>query len=203
VTLRVEQDRTIEPAGIGSECITKASGTTDLSQTRSHVTPDLRSANEISSVTTSIGTAWASPAHDLAGNMSSFPKPADPANSYGGTYDAWNRLVGVTDGQSTVATYAFDGMGRRIQKTTGQDSFDDYYTTDHQLLEVRKNADTDPLEQYVWGLDYIDSAVLRFRDSDSNGTLDETLYVLHDANFTVSGLIERERYTYVYSTRLV
>jgi hypothetical protein len=55
----------------------------------------------------------------------------------------------------------------------------------------------------VWGLDYIDSAVLRFRDSDSNGTLDETLYVLHDANFTVTGLIERERYTYVYSTRLV
>jgi RHS repeat-associated protein len=155
------------------------------------------------------GTNWADPTHSLAGNMTSFPKPTDPANSFGGTYDAWNRLVAVTDGQNTVATYVFDGQGRRIRKTIGNDAYDHYYNTGHQLLEVRKNADTDPLEQYVWGLDYIDSAVLRFRDSDSNGTLDETLYVLHDANFNVTAVIDtsgdaQERYTYTpYGMRTI
>jgi apolipoprotein N-acyltransferase len=65
------------------------------------------------------------------------------------------------------------------------------------------------VEQYVWGLDYIDSAVVRFRDSDSNGTLDETLYVVHDANFSVTAVIDtsgdaQERYTYTpYGIRTV
>jgi YD repeat-containing protein len=126
----------------------------------------------------------------IIGNMTWFPKPADPANSYGGTYDAWNRLVAVTDGQNTVATYVFDGQGRRIKKTVGNDTFDHYYNTSHQLLEVRKNADADPLEQYVWGIDYIDSAVLRFRDSNTDGMVDDTLYVLHDANFNVTAVVD-------------
>jgi hypothetical protein len=32
----------------------------------------------------------------------SFPKPTDPANSFGGTYDAWHRLVAVTDGAGSA-----------------------------------------------------------------------------------------------------
>jgi hypothetical protein len=42
--------------------------------------------------------------YSLAGNMTRFPKPSNPANGFGGTCDAWNRLVAVSDGATTVAT---------------------------------------------------------------------------------------------------
>ena len=43
--------------------------------------------------------------------------------------------------------------------------------------------------------------IIRDRDTDANGTLDERLYVTHDANFNVTGLINTsgavvERYVY-------
>jgi hypothetical protein len=62
--------------------------------------------NETGTIGASVGTNWADPVHSLAGNMTSFPKPTDPANSFGGTYDALNRLVAVTDGaRSAMKSY--------------------------------------------------------------------------------------------------
>ncbi len=53
----------------------------------------------------------------------------------------------------------------------------------------------------VWGPAYVDALVLRDRDTDSNGTLDERLYPLQDANWNTTGLVNTsgtivERYTY-------
>jgi RHS repeat-associated protein len=53
----------------------------------------------------------------------------------------------------------------------------------------------------VWGLRYIDDLVLRDRDTDNNGSLDERLYALQDANWNVVALSStgggvQERYTY-------
>ncbi len=70
---------------------------------------------------------------------------------YNYTYDAWNRLVAVQrPGISTpqaLATYRYDGLGRRIYKKvedTGPSEYgghdcEEYYYYDHQwrLLEVR------------------------------------------------------------------
>ena len=39
-----------------------------------------------------------------------------------------------------------------------------------QLLEVRKAGDVNPLKQYVWSARYVDSPVVRFRDSDTSGS---------------------------------
>ncbi len=55
--------------------------------------------------------------------------------------------------------------------------------------------------QYVWDPRYIDAPVCRFRDSNADGSLDETLYYAQDANFNVTAVMDasgvvKERYTY-------
>jgi len=77
----------------------------------------------------------------------------------------------------------------------------DYYYSGYQVVEVRKDGDADPYEQYVWGLRYIHSPVCRWRDADTDGASIQTLYYTNDANFNVTALVETdgdvaERYTY-------
>jgi len=79
---------------------------------------------------------------------------------------------------------------------------DTYYNTAWQVLETRRSDYTnDPYEQYVWDVRYIDAPVLRDRDSNDNGTLDETVYYTTDANMNVTALVDTsgnvvERYAY-------
>jgi len=55
--------------------------------------------------------------------------------------------------------------------------------------------------QYVWSPVYVDALVLRDRDSNGDGTLDERLYVAQDGNYDVTALFDNagnvvERYVY-------
>ncbi|MGH7215344.1 MAG: hypothetical protein ACREIT_11330 [Tepidisphaeraceae bacterium] len=56
---------------------------------------------------------------------------------------------------------------------------------------------------------YVDATIAIDRDSDANGTLDERIYVLQDANFNVTALVNAsgsviERYLYdAYGKRTV
>jgi len=71
-------------------------------------------------------------------------------------------------------------------------TYDYYYDADWRLLEVRKDSDPDPYEQFVWGQRYIDAPVLRWRDADgqsANG-LEETLYYCQDANMSTTALVD-------------
>lgn len=104
---------TYDPTGNWSNYQTKANGATDLAQSRTH-----NPVNEITDITTSVGTVWPDPVQDAAGNMTSMPQPADLANSFTCTYDAWNRLVKLEDGATTVAEYEYDGLNRRTLKVT-------------------------------------------------------------------------------------
>ena len=56
--------------------------------------------------------------YDRAGNMTTTPKPDDWNAHFDLTYDAWNRLVKVEDGEDTVAEYQYDGRHYRIVKKT-------------------------------------------------------------------------------------
>jgi RHS repeat-associated protein len=134
------------------------------------------------------------------------------------TYDAWNRLVKVLAGETTVAEYRYDGLGRRIRKYTDK-SGDNwtvreyYYNVSWQTLQIDKDTEdrtggvepavADVLnEQYVWSLRYVDAPILRDRDSDSDGDpddgdlgktdsgLDERLYYLTDVNMNVTALVD-------------
>jgi RHS repeat-associated protein len=55
--------------------------------------------------------------------------------------------------------------------------------------------------QYVWSPVYVDALVLRDRDTTGDGTLDERLWVVQDANYNVTALFDNsgnvvERYVY-------
>jgi RHS repeat-associated protein len=69
------------------------------------------------------------------------------------------------------------------------------------VLEVRKNADTDPLEEFAWHPYYVDALAVRFYDSDINGSQVDHYYA-QDANFNVvavsnssGAVLERYRYS--------
>ncbi len=146
--------------------------------------------NEIMGITQRYGAAWAQPVYNPAGNMTTIPQPAAPASSFAATYDAWNRLTQLLG----VATYSYDGLNRRTQKTISGIVRDLYYSNMWQVLEERVGGATTADRQFVWGQRYIDDLVLRDRTT-------ERLYALQDANWNVTSVVNtsgavQERYTY-------
>ena len=191
-----EEDWTLDPLGNWSGYWQKTSGTTDLDQERT-VNP----VNEITDITETTGTSWITPSYDRNGNMVLVPRPDDLANGYTCTYDGWNRLVKVEAGISTVAAYAYDSLHRRIKKTTDSTVRHFHYSAQWQVLEERLDTSTDPDRQFIWGPLYIDHLILRDRDTSGDGTLDERLCGMQDANFNVTGTMDsngavQERYAY-------
>jgi RHS repeat-associated protein len=115
-------------------------------------------------------------------------------------YDAWNRLVTVKNaGGTTLETLAYDGGGRRIKTTAGGTTTDLYYSAAWQVVEEKVGANT--AARYVWSPVYVDALVVRDRDTDANGTLEERLWAQQDANWNVTALVDGtgavvERYAY-------
>jgi RHS repeat-associated protein len=153
-------------------------------QTRTH-----DRQNEITSV-----SGATTPTYDADGNLTT-----DETGKHF-VYDAWNRLVTVKDASNNViASYKYDGLGRRVTETKSGTTRDFYYSDQWQVLEERV-AGTARV-QYVWSPVYIDSLVLRDRDADGNGSLEERLWAQQDANFNVTALVNSsgavvERYAY-------
>ncbi len=167
--------------------------------------------NEINGITNSVGSTWTTPAYDLAGNTTTLSQLADPTKSYTGTYDAWNRLVKLvsTTSSHTVQQNAYDARTFRTKRqgyTSGtlSETRQFYYTWEWQSIEERLGTSpdsSDPERQQVWGQRYVDDLVLRDRDTNGDGTLDERLYGLQDANWSIVALINtsaaaQERYLY-------
>jgi len=164
--------------------------------------------NEITEIDNSVGDLWTEPVYDNAGNMTTVPKPADPTDSFMATYDAWNRLVKLTDGNEgpVAQENEYDGRGYRIITK----SYDEteailetrqaYFTDGWQVVEERLGESATPERQFVWGVRYIDDLVLRDRSVDS-GALNERLYSLQDGNWNVTAVADatgtvQERYEY-------
>jgi RHS repeat-associated protein len=199
-----QESWTLDGLGNWAGYVTQASGTTTLNQSRT-ASP----ANEISGITASTGSTWATPAYDLAGNMTSIPIPSSPTSSYTAVYDAWNRLVSLSNGSTTVASYSYDGLNRRVTKgvyvSGSLDHKEDaYFNENWQLLEVRKTVsgtiNSNPLEQFVWHTFYIDAPVLRDYDSTCSGSPTRYYYTF-DSQFnitaaTTSAASPIERYYY-------
>jgi RHS repeat-associated protein len=115
-------------------------------------------------------------------------------------YDAWNRLVTVKDSTgATIAAYTYDGVGRRITETSSGTTTKLYFSAAGQVLEEQVGSATQA--RNVWSPVYVNALVLRDQSSAHNGTLDQRLYVMQDANWNVTGLVDRsgnvvERYIY-------
>jgi RHS repeat-associated protein len=166
-------------------------GTWDLQQTRS-----ANKVNAITSIGATTGPTWATPAYDHNGNMTTIPQTDDPTKTYTAQYDAWNRLVKLTDTATgnVVQENAYDGRGfRTIRKTYTSGSLTEtrhlYYTESWQCVEERLGTSPStatPDRQFVWGARYIDDLILR--DRSVSGTLDERLYAQQDANWNVTAI---------------
>jgi RHS repeat-associated protein len=207
-----EQDYTLEQLGNWSKFDEKSSGSYTLKQARTH-----NSVNEIdndndhsNAVTDSIklqtggvGANWIDPKYDAAGNLIEGPKPAAETTKHKYDYDPWNRLAKVRDSGGTIlVAFAYDGLNRRITKVDlpGGKTYDYYHNEQWQVIEVRRNADDQPLEQFVWHPYYIDALAVRFYDANTNGSILEHYYG-HDANFNVTVVFDvggavQERYAY-------
>ena len=131
---------------------------------------------------------------DANGNLTKDDKGANQ-NTF--TYDAWNRLVKTTGNAGTV-TYAFDALGRRIIENPGT-ARDLYFSAGWQVVEERISGTA--RVSYVWSPVYIDAMIAKDRDADSNGSLEERLYIQHDANFNITAVTNasgavQQRYAY-------
>ena len=174
--------------------------------------------NEITDITNTTGPSWATPAYDRNGNMNLIPQGKNPSASYAATYDAWNRLVKLTDTSTsdTVQENQYDARNFRVIRqdyanNTLSETRHFYYTDSWQDIEQRLNSSTDPDQQNVWGIRYIDDLVLRDRflpeDSNSSSSTSssnlslERLYACQDANWNTTAIVDtngevQERYEY-------
>lgn len=131
------------------------------------------------------------------------------------TWDYKNRLRRVSSKTSgnVIATYTYDGLGRRVRRViaAGQPSEG---TTDFYLdgwREIEEQGPEGALRQFVYG-NHIDELVATDVDADGDGTAlgtQDDRYVVHqNAVFSVAALTDRsgdtaEGFTYdAYGTRL-
>lgn len=174
---------------------TDADATWELSHNRTH-----NAANELTEIADDADDL----AHDAAGNMTKIPVRGNWAAHYYLTYDAWNRLIKVKSGTTTIAELRYDGLNRRTVKYDGPASsptatYAYYYNEDWQVLEVREDGVSNPIEQFIWHPYYIDAPAVRFYDANTLDTTQVDHYYQQDANFNVvavtnsSGAVQ-ERY---------
>ena len=155
-------------------------------------TTQTRTANKQNEITT--GSGATTPTYDSNGNLTT------DENNYCFVYDAWNRVVQVKNSSNVViVTYGRDALHRHVTDTVGSTVTDRFFSGDWQLLETKVGSNT--VTRNVWSPVYVDGMALRDRDTDGNGSLDERLYALQDANWNTTALVNttgtvQERYTY-------
>ncbi|MCE9556598.1 MAG: hypothetical protein K8T91_24880 [Planctomycetes bacterium] len=168
------------------------------------------SYNEIKSISGSV-----TPRYDDAGNMTVVPKPQTQGQYFQCAYDAWNRMVSVSDGETgrKVAEYGYDGLGRRnLKRTFGQDAANALqeerqflYSKDGKLLQERTKQQYFstihgrnvwaflPDKEYVWGPRGSNDLFLRGERFGSNPPQDKRLYALTDAEHNVTAVMREPK----------
>ena len=142
---------------------------------------------------------------DRAGNSTKLRPGAevDWSKHFIAVWDAWNRLVEVkAENGATVQKNTYDGLSRRITKESGGKVVHTYWSDRWKPLEERVDSATAAARQYLWGErpSHRDELILRDRDTDGDGTLDERLYATMDyfngtAVLDTSGtVVERHAY---------
>ena len=135
---------------------------------------------------TAVGTSTL--AYDSNGNLTTDDQGRTLA------YDAWSRLIQVNSSSGTlIASMGYDGLGRLIARTNGTTSQVDYFFSGAQAIEERIGVTTSSSgtlsSQTVFSPLYVNAPILRDRDTDANGTLDQRTYLTTDANFNVTGVV--------------
>lgn len=103
-----QEDFTYDPLGNWVDYVTRVGGAVSLNQSRTH-----NAVNEITAIDGSATTVG----YDGAGNMTVMPKVGAWGTAQQTQWDAWNRMVKITQGAGNdIGTYAYDGLTRRVTK---------------------------------------------------------------------------------------
>jgi RHS repeat-associated protein len=184
-TPALEQDWGLDKTGNWNTYQNLGSGSTTLDQSRTH--------NKVNKITAISSTpSWVTPpAYDVAGNLTGFASLAAPDTEQLGSYDAWNRFTEVDNSSGAsdpLVKYYYDGLNRRIKQTgysggTAGNPEHFYFSSNWQLLEERSGSGGTTVEQYAYGIRYIDELVC----ANLAGT---RMYVCQDANYNITSLID-------------
>ncbi len=137
------------------------------------------------------------PTYDAAGNLT------DDKRDWKYEYDAWYRLVRVKDQSNNVkAEFVYNALGFRLSARYDETAPWFHFAYDERWRIVAMYEDdadaSEPTEQFWYhnagasglgGSSYIDETVLRDRDTDANGTLDERRYYLQNQHHDVVAMI--------------
>jgi RHS repeat-associated protein len=163
-----------------------------LNQTR-----QFNKVNEITSINGPSGVV--TPQYDPVGNMTSMPAVNNWTTAQTLKWDAWNRLVRVGEGSSTIAEYSYDALFRRISKTVSGTTRRFYYSDQWQILEEYVGAASNPEVRFWYGIRDINDIARRQRYSsgtflyDDISALRETMNVVA---FLDSSSVVRQRVAY-------
>jgi RHS repeat-associated protein len=169
---------------------TNATG--DFTSVTTNGTAQTQTSNAQNEVTGVSGAT--APTYDANGNMTG------DQNGNQFVYDAWNRLVTVKNsGGTTLETFSYDGLGRRVTQTASGTTTDLYSSAQDQVLEEMVGGAA--TARYVWSPVYVYALVLRDFATGSPGTLNQRLWVQQDADWNVTALVNGsgvvvERYVY-------
>jgi RHS repeat-associated protein len=140
-----------------------------LNQTR-----QFNKVNEITSIAGPSGVV--TPLYDPTGNMTTMPAVDNWTTAQTLKWDAWNRLVKVSEGSTPIASYTYDALFRRVSKTTGTSRRLFYYSDDWQILEEYVGTASDPQMRYWYGIRDINDIARR----QFFGSTDTDLYALRE-----------------------
>jgi RHS repeat-associated protein len=133
------------------------------------------------------------PVHDLDGNMTSGPLPANINANSTLVWDAENRLIQATVPGGSIVNFTYDAQSRRIAEKVGTTTKITVYDAWNPIAEYSGSVGVSPALQktYIWGIDLsgtmqgaggvggllavTDSTVTYFPTFDGNGNVSEYL----------------------------
>jgi len=144
------------------------------------------------------------PQYDAAGNMISGPNRDNNTVSVYYTFDAWNRLIEVSNDLVVLQVNEYDGLNRRIKKADDLGwGYRFYYNLDWQMLEAREVSGVGEIysiDQYLWSPSYVDSPLVCLHDGNASGDVSDDYptdwrrYYLTDANHNVTTTIRFDNF---------
>jgi len=141
-----------------------------------------RRNNESNQITTVDGSN-AGVAYDKNGNMLRVPTgDALTGSPRHLKWNAWNQLVEVRDDEEElIQRNVYDALFRRITRELNDSTeIHCYYNDQWRPVEGRIDSSTDASAVYFWGARYRDDLARRDRDTNADGTLDESLWCMMD-----------------------
>lgn len=205
------QEWTLDMLGNWGEFNTDSNGDNDFSDIGEEETRTHNMANELTQRAVASGAGSPYPlTFDANGNITSRELSSLTDRTF--KHDAWNRLVQVKDNSTTLGLYQYNGLHWRTIKqgdTGGSAGHDQkreliysasWQPIQEEIDDYTNNGSPDGINsraQTVWGVRYIDDAVLRRvnsnpgSDNDYLDSGDGTFYHLMDAQFSTVAMIDK------------